>query len=212
MIRLILLLLALLAVGFVLMGREPPEGSTARLTAPVSDDSAQAPATVEEPEVLPEGEDGVRPVNPNAQAAPDDAILPITQPRVIADEGRSAPLNLPPSPETAAIGAEAAPPARPLNDGQVQADPPARGQDGLTEGVPADPALAPAGTAWFVAADKVNLRAGQGIDFAVLGAAYQGEPLTLLSDPVGEWVQVRTQDGIEAFVKTEFLTQSGPLQ
>jgi Bacterial SH3 domain len=211
MIRLTLLLIATLVVGFIIFGKDMPEDEQARLTRQATESADQAPPTVPEEEAAPLPDDGsIRPVNPNAEAAPETAILPITQPRVIADEGRSAPLNLPP-PEPVEGDPLPEGPVTPVNDGQVRPDPPARGQDGFTEGVPADPTTL-AETTWFVAADKVNLRAGESTDFEVVGAAFQGEPLTLLSDPNAEWVQVRTQGGIEAFVKTEFLSQSGPLQ
>ena len=212
MIRLILLLLALLAVGFVVMGREPPEGATARLIAPESDDSAQAPATVADPAPEPVAPDAIRPLNPTMEAEELAVIPSILTPRIIADEGRSAPLNPDPATLTAGDVTEGAEvPVVPLSDGQVQPDPPARGVDGFTEGVPADPATA-GETTWFVAADKVNLRSGESTDFAVVGAAYQGEPLVVLSDPNAEWVQVRTLGGVDAYVKSEFLTPNGPLQ
>ena len=210
MIRLTLLLIATLVVGFVIFGKDVPEDEQARLTRGAREAADQAPPTVPEVEAPLPDDGSVRPVNPNAEPAAETAILPITQPRVIADEGRSPPVNLPPAePAEGEVPPEGE--VTPVNDGQVRPDPPARGQDGFTEGVPVDPATS-AETTWFVAADKVNLRAGESTDFEVVGAAFQGEPLTLLSDPAAEWVQVRTQDGIEAFVKSEFLTSAGPLQ
>lgn len=64
-------------------------------------------------------------------------------------------------------------------------------------------------TRWFVAADKINVRSGPGTEFDVVAQAFRGEGVTTLSDPAAEWVQIRLDDGTEAYVASRFLSQDG---
>ncbi|MGS0763256.1 N-acetylmuramoyl-L-alanine amidase [Syntrophomonas curvata] len=54
-----------------------------------------------------------------------------------------------------------------------------------------------------VTGNGVNLRSGPGTGFDVVGSASQGEILTLL-DVKGEWYQVKTVAGLQAYIKASF--------
>ena len=60
-----------------------------------------------------------------------------------------------------------------------------------------------------VTANRVNLRAGPGTDHAVIGAVTGGERVTPLAPEAAGWQQVRTDDGTEGWLATQFL--SAPL-
>jgi Bacterial SH3 domain len=51
-----------------------------------------------------------------------------------------------------------------------------------------------------------HLRGGAGRDFRVVGKAREGDTLTLMSE-VGEWYQVRTQEGVEGWVAKDLVTR-----
>lgn len=54
-----------------------------------------------------------------------------------------------------------------------------------------------------VTANGVNLRSGPGTNYDIVGSANQGEILTLL-DITGDWYQVQTSVGLQAYIKAEF--------
>jgi hypothetical protein len=56
-----------------------------------------------------------------------------------------------------------------------------------------------------VLSDVVNLRDGAGVDFQVVGKAYEGDTLRLLAE-AGAWYQVRTQGGLEGWVAKSVVT------
>ena len=64
------------------------------------------------------------------------------------------------------------------------------------------------GTVYFVAARQVNVRAGPGTDFAVLGSLARDEQVLVVldADAVAGWSHVRLEgDGIDGYVATKFL-------
>lgn len=54
-----------------------------------------------------------------------------------------------------------------------------------------------------VTANEVNLRSGPGINYDIVDSVNQGEIFTLL-DIAGDWYQVRTPAGLQAYIKAEF--------
>ncbi len=60
-----------------------------------------------------------------------------------------------------------------------------------------------------VTAARVNLRGGPGTDHAVIGAVTQGMLVTPLAPEAGGWQHIRSEDGAEGWLSTQFL--SAPL-
>lgn len=186
MIRLTILLTAALIAVFYIFGRDltPEERAQYAPAAGVSD--GQAPALAVEP--------GAPVLDPSK---PPD-FTPITEPRVIAEETPSRPVvpDTPVDTPTPNPNAEATADADalPLDDGQVLGDP--------------TPQVAP--QTWYVVGDQVNVRAGQGTEFAVVTQVYYAEPVTILTDPDAEWVQIKLSDGTEAWLAARFLSPVQP--
>ena len=192
MIRLTLILVAILFVAFQFWGKDLTEAEKAALKANASDSAEQAPARVE-PETR--VSDEIRPLNPLTVDDEDKKIPSILSPRVISEENVTRP--------------EAVPVAEPTGP-EV---PDTSGEDGLPEGdglVAADPAPMITPEVWYVLGDRVNVRAGQSTDFAVVGQVFFAEPITILTAPEAEWVNIRLSDGTEAWIASQFLSPVPP--
>jgi uncharacterized protein YgiM (DUF1202 family) len=184
MIRLTILLTAALFAAFYIFGRDltPEERAQYAPAAGVSD--GQSPALADET--------GAPILDPSK--TPD--FTPITQSRVIAEETPTRPVvpNTPLDKPTPNPNAEADPDAVPLDDGQVAEDP--------------APQVEP--QTWYVVGDQVNVRAGQGTEFPVVTQVYYAEPVTVMTNPDAEWVQIKLSDGTEAWLAARFLSPVQP--
>jgi uncharacterized protein YgiM (DUF1202 family) len=215
MIRLTLLLIAAMFATYVIFGDAPEDaGETLTEAAPVN----HPPAVVAEPVEAAETNTVISPVNPLAgEGASEEASPSILQPVVIADDPEARDIQpLPPLPEGEGT-ADA-------TDGPPEFDPVAAelaealggGEIATPLGVetPVEPLDLPPDdpSIWYVIGDKVNIRAGNSTDFAVLGAVTLGQSVTILTDPAEEWVQIELADGQQTWIATRFLSPVEPLQ
>ena len=64
--------------------------------------------------------------------------------------------------------------------------------------------------AWFVTASSVNLRAGPSTRNAIVGRAGLGDRAEVLSNPSDDWIRIRTEQGVEAYIYGRFLAAENP--
>ena len=63
---------------------------------------------------------------------------------------------------------------------------------------------------WFVTGSAVNLRAGPSTRDAIIGRAGLGDRAEVVSDPSDEWIRIRTEGGLEAYIFGRFLAAENP--
>ncbi|MEO8530257.1 MAG: SH3 domain-containing protein [Deltaproteobacteria bacterium] len=188
MIRLTLILAVCMFAAFQIFGREMSAEEKARNQPAPNASAGQAPLVVPD-------DNATTPVVLDPSRQPDFA--PISDARVISEEtvtrpvAPSEPLDQPTPNPNVVID-----PADPVDDGQVLGDP--------------APQITP--ETWYVTGDQVNVRAGQGTEFAVVTQVYFAEPVTILTSVDAEWVQIRLTDGTEAWLAARFLSPVSPQQ
>lgn len=144
------------------------------------------PARMADAPALPPRPDTVPPGDPLAAAAPPSAEDPA---RAVA-----ATVIEPPAQTPRKVQRFPGPPLQP-----------APGQASRPESSPL-----PAGGTLYVAAERVNMRAGPSTRDAVVAPLGRGAALQPVGAAAGEWVQVRDGEGRQGFVAARFLSGTAP--
>jgi hypothetical protein len=61
---------------------------------------------------------------------------------------------------------------------------------------------------WYVTGSRVNLRSGPSTNSAVVGGVSLGDRAEVLSDPEQSWTKIRTEQGLEAWIYSRFLSET----
>ena len=61
---------------------------------------------------------------------------------------------------------------------------------------------------WYVTGSRVNLRSGPSTGAAIVGGLSLGDRAEILSDPNDQWIRIRTEEGLEAWIYGRFLSET----